>query len=92
MAKLIRARHDELDVVCEVPDTDWYLTQGWTAVDDDTPITAEVSALYDPSAHNADEVTAYLAATVDEAERQRVIDAESQGQARKTVLDWQPPA
>ena len=42
-------------------------------------------AAFDPSEHTAAEVTAYLAGA-DDAEKQRVLDAEQAGQARKSVL------
>lgn len=41
-------------------------------------------AAFDPSDHTVDEVNAYLA-DADEAERQRVLDAEAAGKGRKTV-------
>lgn len=42
---------------------------------------------FDPAQHNVDEVRAYLDGTTDEAERQRVLDAERNGKARSTILD-----
>lgn len=45
--------------------------------------------LYDPSAHNADEVVAYLAAATED-EQERVQDAEAAGKKRKSVLEWAP--
>lgn len=41
---------------------------------------------FDPSEHNQDDVLAYLDRTDDEAERQRVIDAEAEGRKRKQIL------
>ncbi|MFK0124890.1 hypothetical protein ACIQSP_16435 [Streptomyces nigra] len=41
---------------------------------------------FDPSKHNQDDVLAYLDRTDDEAERQRVIDAEANGKKRKAIL------
>lgn len=42
--------------------------------------------LFDPSAHNVDEVKAYLE-TADEAERARVLAAEETGKKRVSLLD-----
>ncbi|MFE6408157.1 hypothetical protein ACFVOR_14625 [Streptomyces sp. NPDC057837] len=41
---------------------------------------------FDPSEHKQDDVLAYLDRTDDEAERQRVIDAEAGGKKRKAIL------
>ncbi len=41
---------------------------------------------FDPSEHSADEVLAYLDSTTDEDEIARVLEAEQNGKARKTVL------
>lgn len=46
----------------------------------------EDAATYDPGKHNVDEVNAYLALAAD-AERQRVLDVEGAGKARKGVLE-----
>lgn len=89
MVALIRARNAELDVVCEVPDTDHYLKNGWERVDDDTLTTDEVRALYDPDAATVEQVAAYLA-QADEVERERVQAVERDGKARKGILEWQP--
>ena len=90
MPELIRAKHAELGVVCEVPDTEHYLDNGWSRVADDAPLAADSRDLFDPAGYNADEVTAYLSNIDDPAEHKRVQDAERAGKARKTVLDWQP--
>lgn len=45
---------------------------------------------FDPGAHKVGEVTEYLA-SVPQEERDRVIAAEKDGQARSTILDWTPP-
>lgn len=93
---LMRARHNVLNVVAEVPDNDYYRDKGWEKVSDDTPTTyeadlaAEAEAFrarveFDPSAHTADEVAEYVAAAP-EAEAARVIEAEKSGKARKTVV------
>lgn len=42
--------------------------------------------VFDPDEHNADDVVAYLASAGPE-ERQRVLELERSGKARKTVLD-----
>lgn len=54
------------------------------------PATADATSpssveAFDPSAHTVDEVIAHLE-TADEAERDRVLDAEGAGAARKGVL------
>lgn len=52
-----------------------------------TPETPDENlAAYDPSEHNVDQVTEYLEGA-DDAERERVIAAEKDGKARKTILD-----
>jgi hypothetical protein len=86
MAELIRARHDVFGVQ-DVPDTDFYRDNGWVPVEEGTPTTAEQRDQYDPSAHTATDVVAYLK-TADDAERQRVIDAERAGQNRATVVNY----
>lgn len=99
--ELMRARHADLGVVHLVPDNDYYRSNGWSPVDESTPTEAEArsaaeaeefaaaqvasGAVFDPSAHKVDEVNAYLA-SADDAERDRVLDAERAGQARKSVL------
>lgn len=88
MAELIRARHAELGVVAEVPDTDHYLKNGWARVSDDTPLDADNRGLFDPSAHKVDEVLAYLGSVDDPAEHERVKSLESAGQARVTITGW----
>lgn len=45
---------------------------------------------YDPAQHNVDEVLAYVAEHPDE--RQPILDAETAGQARKTLLEALRPA
>lgn len=42
---------------------------------------------YDPADHKVDEVVDYLAAA-DDAERERVIQAEAAGKARTTITEW----
>jgi hypothetical protein len=88
MAELIRASHEVFGVQ-DVPDTDWYRENGWTPVAEGTPTSSEQQNLYDPSANKATDVTAYLE-TADEAEKQRVIDAEKAGQNRATIVNWTP--
>ena len=44
---------------------------------------------FNPSEHKVDEVDAYLN-EADEAERERVLAAEAEGQNRKALQDWQP--
>ena len=95
---LIRARHDVLGVA-DVPDTDFYRETGWVEVDADTPTAEEAASqaeveefhreagiVFDPSAHNVDEVRAHLA-EADEDERRRVLEAEEAGNARVTLLE-----
>jgi hypothetical protein len=41
---------------------------------------------FDPAQHSADEVNAHLDTTTDEAEINRVLEAERHGKARKTIL------
>lgn len=81
---LIRARH-EVFGVCEVPDTGYYLDNGWTPVDDGTPTEAERGALFNPAEHSVEEVAAYLA-EADEAEQDRVRALELDGKARKSIV------
>lgn len=52
------------------------------------PSTAPPSGPFDPGAQgvNADDVLAHLA-TADEAETERVLDAEANGKGRKTLLE-----
>ncbi len=47
----------------------------------------EQSEPFDPSAHNAPQVLDHLKAA-DRAERQRVLDAEEQGKARRGILNF----
>lgn len=93
---LMRAKHNVLNVVAEVPDNDYYRDKGWAKVSDDTLTTAEAElkaegdrflgvVAFDPGAHNVDEVAAYLA-DAPEAERARVLQAERDGKARVTIL------
>jgi trigger factor len=92
----MRARHNVLNVVAEVPDNDYYRDKGWAKVSDDTPTTVEAKlqeegdrflgvVVYDPSAHSVEDVQAYLA-DAPEAEVTRVLQAERDGKARKTIL------
>jgi len=92
MADLMRARYPELDVVCEVPDTDFWRGAGWVKVDDATPLTEEQRTLFDPAEGNVDDVVAYLSSINDEAERQRVLEAEKTGKKRASILGWKPSA
>lgn len=96
---LIRARHKVYGVHL-VPEAKVRLWPDlWERVDDTTPTAAEEARMYEPAGHRLDPVDdddgvlAYLA-SADDTERARVIDAErARGpKARKTVLDWQPPA
>lgn len=49
---------------------------------------AAVSDLFDPAEHTADEVNAHLDAHSDDADEvQRVLDAEAEGKARKSVIE-----
>jgi hypothetical protein len=84
------------NVVAEVPDNDYYRDKGWEKVSDDTPTTVEADlkaegdrflgvVVYDPSAHSVEDVQAYLA-DAPEAEVTRVLQAERDGKARKTIL------
>lgn len=102
MADLMRARHSESGGVTDVPDNDYYRSIGWVKVSDDTPTDVEAArqaeadefhaaqveagVVFDPSAHSVDEVSAYLA-DADDAERERVLAAEAEGKARKTLLE-----
>lgn len=94
---LMRARHNELGVVAEVPDNDYYRDKGWEKVSDDTPtyveaaINEEADAYrarveFDPAAHTVGEVAAHIA-DAPEAEVARVVEAEKAGKARKTVIE-----
>lgn len=96
---LVRARH-EVFGVCDVPvGTLRRWPDLWERVDDDTPTGPPAVRLYDPAEHRLDPVDdddgviAYLVAA-SPAERERVIAAErARGdRARKTVLEWEPPA
>ena len=93
---LMRARHNVLNVVAEVPDNDYYRDKGWEKVSDDTPTYSEAAlneegdafrarVEFDPSAHTADEVVEHIA-SAPEAEAARVIEAEKSGKARKSVV------
>ncbi len=53
--------------------------QGWKPVDE------HAAGLYDPSAHGVDEVTKHLAGLNDDAEVQRILDAERAGKNRTTI-------
>lgn len=94
---LMRAKHNDLGVVVEVPDNDYYRDLGWEKVSDDTPttyeanLTAEGEAFaargqFDPSEHKAEEVVEYVQ-SAPEAEAARVIEAEKAGKARKSVVE-----
>lgn len=52
---------------------------------------ADEPELFDPAAHNVDEVLDYLA-TADAVERERVLDAEADGKARTTILTAAEPS
>jgi hypothetical protein len=54
--------------------------------DQQPPVTVTADGEFDPSEHNQDDVIAYLDRTDDDAERQRVIDAEASGKKRKQIL------
>lgn len=54
--------------------------------DEQPPVTVSTAPEFDPSKHNQDDVIAYLDRTDDDAERQRVIDAEADGKKRKAIL------
>ncbi|MGW5409021.1 hypothetical protein [Streptomyces spiralis] len=47
---------------------------------------------FDPAAHNADEVLAYLDSTTDADEIARIIAAERDGKNRKTIIEKGPAA
>ena len=94
---LMRAKHNVLNVVAEVPDNDYYRDKGWEKVSDDTPTYAEADLAaegdafrarveFDPAAHKAEEVVAYVA-DAPEAEAARVLEAEKSGKARKSVVE-----
>lgn len=88
----MRARHDVYGVK-DVPDNDFYRSNGWTEVDADTPTTeqervaavnaARLGTLNDAPAA---EVAAAVEALPD-AEKAAVAAAEKAGKGRKTVLD-----
>lgn len=95
---MIRARHDVFGVQ-DVPDNQWYRENGWTPVDPSTPtetdrarqqeadayVAATGGGAFDPGAHTVQEVLSYLE-TADDAEHERVLDAEQAGKARTTIL------
>lgn len=94
---LMRARHPVFGVT-DVPDNDYYREIGWTQVDPSTPTNLEAArqaeadaflgvVQYDPSAHSVEDVQAYLEGPdVTDEERERVLAAERDGKARKTLL------
>lgn len=92
MAEKMRARHEVFGVK-DVPDNDFYRSNGWVKVADDTPTTEQENrrALNDARRGTlndapAAEVVAAME-TLPEDERERVIAAEKTGKARKTVLN-----
>lgn len=60
-------------------------TEGDTAQGDEADATGDGDEQYDPADHNADEVIEYLD-TASAEERERVLAAEKDGKARKSVL------
>jgi len=61
--------------------------QGNAQAEQPVPPSEETGAeAFDPSKHTVEEVEAYLA-TADEAERERVIAAEAEGKARKSIAN-----
>jgi trigger factor len=94
---LMRAKHNVLNVVAEVPDNDYYREKGWEKVSDDTPTTVEADLAaegdafrsrveFDPSAHTVKAVVEHIQ-TAPEAEAARVLEAEKSGRARKSVVE-----
>lgn len=64
----------------------WLRAAGYTLVDLDDPRAEELGAVtFNPSDHKVEDVLAYLA-EADEGERARVLAAEADGQARKSIL------
>lgn len=51
----------------------------------------ESDGLFDPTTGTVGSVTAYLE-TADDAERERVLDAERAGKARTGIVSWAPPS
>jgi hypothetical protein len=54
--------------------------------DEDAPDPVDEDAAFDPGAHSIADVKAYIDEHPDEV--QRVYDAESEGKARTSLLDW----
>lgn len=54
--------------------------------DQQPPVVVTGVSEFDPSEHKQEDVLAYLDRTDDEAERQRVVDAEADGKKRKAIL------
>lgn len=64
----------------------WLRAAGYQVIDLDDPAAAELGAVvFNPAEHKVEDVLAYLA-DADEAERDRVIAAEAEGQARKSII------
>jgi hypothetical protein len=58
---------------------------GYTLADDDEPVQ------FDPADRTAADVVEYLG-SVDDDEAARILSAEADGKARKTVLEWVRPS
>ncbi|HYF71325.1 MAG TPA: hypothetical protein VD864_00815 [Nocardioides sp.] len=70
-----------------VGDGEQVAEQGNAQAEQPVPPSEETGAeAFDPSKHTVEEVEAYLA-TADEAERERVIAAEAEGKARKSIAN-----
>jgi hypothetical protein len=88
----MRARHDVFGVK-DVPDNDYYRSNGWVKVADDTPTTEQETrrTLNDArrgtlNERPAAEVVTAMGSLPEDAKAE-VIAAEKSGKARKTVLD-----
>lgn len=90
----MRYQNIETGVVVGVRDDKDMSPRVWKKLGRSTAVsTADVTPdaagdLFDPTAHNVDDVVAYLAGTDDAAEHARVLAAETAGKNRTTVTGW----
>jgi hypothetical protein len=64
----------------------WTLEGTSVVWDEDAPDPVDESAPFDPSGHSIADVKTYVEAHPDET--QAIYDAESEGKARSSLLDW----
>jgi len=102
MAEKMRAVHEDGRVL-DVTDKAWRSTRmaamGWSLEGEatakppsppsgsHTPPEPQTASEYDPSEHTVEEVNAHLDVVQDQTERERILSAEREGKARKTILE-----